>query len=199
VDASSSEGLNDLDEALARAHLDTVMHFENSGLTDAMKIVVNSAREGTAKSSEICYLDRTAKAVMARRSLTVPADHKQLEPPLATPQKTELRPLRFVKRKKPEPVADMPQPGDVLFTASPARCKRRKIQMKAADRVRAYVNSGLIIDKEPAGSVYCTDCVQGMLWNHRLSWLSDTLCQHIISGTTDMTLTVFPRKLRKWY
>jgi hypothetical protein len=218
VDASSSEELNDLDKALAGAHLDTIKHYENSGLTDAMKTVLASAQEGSAKNSEISYLDKTAKAVMARRSLTMPADHKQLERPLATPQKIELPPLRFTKRKRPVPVADIPQPGDVLFTTSPALHKRRKVQIKAGDRVRMYINSGLIIDKETAhkamvlvnqwiestlneraGSVYCFNVVQGTLWNHELSWLSDTFLQHLDSGTTDMTLTAFPRKFRKYY
>ena len=155
---------------------------------------------------------------MARQSLKESVDHKQLEPTLVTPQKAELPPLRFKKRKKPEPDACMPQQGDVLYTASPALCKKRKIQMQAADRLREYIDSGLITDEETAhravvlfnkwtestlhkraGSVNCTDSVYGMLWNHKLSWLGDTLFRHITSGTTDMTRTVFPRRSRKWY
>ena len=169
--ACYSEGQTDLNEALLEAHMATVVHYK------------------------ISDMEHASDTAVARRTLTESVEQESSEPAHVTLQESERPTMRF-RRKKNLP----PKKGTVLYKAGPALCKRRENQIKAKDRLRQVMDSGLITNTDtayramvlfnrwiestlhqPAGSVYCTDCI----WRSRLSWISNTIFDYIDSGTTD--------------
>ena len=151
---------------------------------------------------EISNMERASDAVVARRTLTESVGQESSEPAHVTLQDSERPALRFKRKRNPAPSQFLPKmKSNVLYKAGPAQCERRDNQMKAKDRLRRVLGSGLIWDTDtaykamvrfnqwivselhqPPGSVHCTDCI----WHSELSWISNTIFDYIDSGTTDI-------------